>query len=107
MATLKSNLTKIAQQSPLRASRALRQTAQDIFAISQQLVPVDIGELKESGEVEVVSEKVVIVGYKAPHAPFQEFGTVNMEAQPYLVPSFAQAEDIMKVRMKEEMEKIT
>ncbi len=117
MAELKSDLTRIALMAPALASAAMLQTAQDIFEISQQLVPVDTGALKQSGGVDVVSSHEVNIGYGAglpryehgthgeqSYANAQEFGTMHQPAQPYLIPAFAQAEETFKVRLVEAIE---
>jgi HK97 gp10 family phage protein len=54
-----------------------------MFEESQLLVPVDEGELKESGKYD--SQKIE---YGTDHAAHVEFGTANMKAQPYLRPAF-------------------
>jgi len=82
-----------------------------VFQISQDLVPVDTGELKASGEILPVEEtgKTVTCGvqYTAAHAGYVEFGTgirgavspgagkgpcsstwPGMVAQPYLRPAY-------------------
>lgn len=105
MAKLISNLSSIARQAPLAASAALLQTGADVFDISQQFVPVDKGDLKASGGVVPISSQEVRVGYGAEHGPYQEFGTVNMPAQPFLTPAFRESEEIFKVRLLEELEK--
>ena len=56
-----------------------------ILEDSQSLVPVDTGELKDSGGVNDLNG--VMVEYTAPHAMFVEFGTYKMNAQPYLRPA--------------------
>lgn len=105
MAKLKSNLSRIAQQAPQAARRVRMQTAEDIGNLAQQLAPVDSGELRDSKEVEH-QEDVSIVGFTAEHAPFQEFGTSKMAAQPFLTPAFHQIEFTFEARLKEEMEKL-
>lgn len=53
-----------------------------IYEESQRLVPVDTGDLKNSGKYD--SEAVE---YGTDHATHVEFGTVKMKAQPYLRPA--------------------
>jgi HK97 gp10 family phage protein len=101
---LKSNLSKIAEQAPHFASVALLQTGVDVFNVSQQLCPVLTGELKASGGVDVISSLHVRVGYSAPHAPLQEFGTSIMASQPFLIPAFAQNEQTFAVRLRQAAE---
>ena len=117
MAVLINNLTHIAAQAPKQASKALLQTAQDIYEISQQLVPVDTSSLKKSGGVEVVDSHTVRVGYGSDgvffegrepsiYATYVEYGTSLSAAQPYLTPAFIQAEATYAKRLKDEMEKL-
>lgn len=63
-----------------------------VYDISQDLVPVDTGELKSSGTVEEMSS-----GYRLRYsalnrsgqnyAPYVEYGTSRTAAQPYLNPA--------------------
>jgi HK97 gp10 family phage protein len=84
--------------------------AQRVFDTSQELVPVDTGELKASGHMEVaqVGKQVFAsISYDAEHSVYVEFGTgqrgaasagagpgpyspkwPGMPAQPYLRPAF-------------------
>lgn len=57
-----------------------------ILADSQVDVPVDTGELRDSGYSEVQDDRVQ-VGYEAEHAPFNELGTSKMPARPFLRPA--------------------
>jgi HK97 gp10 family phage protein len=59
-----------------------------IYEESQILVPVDEGDLKESGKYS--SEGVE---YGTDHAVHVEFGTVKMRAQPYLRPAVENQKD--------------
>jgi HK97 gp10 family phage protein len=104
MAKLFSNLTKIAEAAPDVAKEAAVETAYDIIAVSQQLVPVDTGHLKSSAGVDDVDAHVVRVGYEAEYAPFVEFGTSQSAAQPFLIPAFAQSEDTFRKRLAEAIE---
>lgn len=61
-----------------RIKQAVTQGTLAVFEESQILVPVDTGELKDSGEtaVEWVEQKVTgYVQYTAEHAAYNEFGT--------------------------------
>lgn len=84
--------------------------ADRVFETSQELVPVDTGELKASGHVEVVQagkQVFASITYDAEHAVYVEYGTgirgaasagagegpynptwPGMAAQPYLRPAF-------------------
>ena len=80
-----------------------REKAQQVYDISQELVAVDTGALKESGHIEevgsAVGEGIWYVVYDAPtkdqskwksYAIFLELGTSKMSAQPYLRPAMEQ-----------------
>lgn len=92
----------------MAAGKALRDTAGDVLSISQQLVPVDKGDLKASGGIDVVSNDTVLVGYGTDHSYYPEFGisNPNYPMQPYLRPAFMQAESTFKVRLLEEARRL-
>lgn len=106
MAILRSQLTQLAGEAGSAAKRALLQTGADIFEISQQLVPVDKGDLKHSGGVIPVSSHEVHVGYGTDHSIYPEFGTVYQTAQPYLTPAFQQAGVTFQARLAEEITRL-
>jgi HK97 gp10 family phage protein len=116
---LVSNLTEIAKRSAIKASEALLETAEDVYDLSQQFVPVDTGALKKSGGTEIVAlnedgrATAVLVGYGAglplydgdqSYANAQEYGTSIMAAQPYLTPAFTQSTETFKARLLAKME---
>ena len=67
--------------------------AQVILDEALNRVPVDTGELYDSGHLEVQSDDVLIV-FSAPHASYVEFGirNPNYPMQPYLRPALDEAE---------------
>ena len=88
------------------ASEALMETAQDILAISQGLVPVDTGALKASGGVNQINESTVEIGYgneEVNYAKYVELGTATQAAQPYLLPSLVQAQVTFEKRLRDKM----
>lgn len=103
VAKLESNLLRIANQAPEKASKARQQTGEDILDLAQQLAPYKTGELRDSGATEEKDESTTIVGFTAPHAPHQEYGTSVMEAQPFLTPAFHQSESTFQFRLLEAM----
>lgn len=60
--------------------------AEVVFELSQKDVPVDTGELKDSGKVIQKDDGAEVI-YTAEHAAPVEFGTSKMAAQPYLRPA--------------------
>ena len=95
---LRFDATRIIRNAEEHGTRILIESATDVLDISQQFVPVDKGELKASGKIEVVSPTKVRIGYTAEHAKYQEFGTSNSAAQPFLTPAMAQAPSIVKAK---------
>lgn len=69
------------------ASRIVRKTCFDVLAASQAVVPVDTGNLKNSGAVEMENDLQGVIYYAADYAIYVELGTRFMRAQPYLTPS--------------------
>lgn len=73
---------------------AVRDLAHDVYDDSQALVPQPgqaddpyaTGELKESGFVEG-ADSAYRIGYGTDHATFVEFGTSEMDAEPFLTPA--------------------
>lgn len=96
---LRIDATAILKDVQDKAELILKQTANDVLNIADQLVPVDSGDLKRSGRVESVSQTHIQIGYgneRVDYAKYQEYGTSHMPAQPFLTPAFAQAESIIK-----------
>ncbi len=60
---------------------AVRDTADEILAVSQTLVPVDKGTLKKSGNVRY-GDLEATVGYNTPYAAFMERGTAPHAIRP-------------------------
>jgi HK97 gp10 family phage protein len=103
---LRFDATKLVQNVQAGAVDIVTASANDVLDISQQFVPVDSGDLKASGRVEVEgSEQVTAyIGYGnelIDYAKYQEYGTSNMAAQPFLTPAMAQAESIVEARARE------
>jgi HK97 gp10 family phage protein len=73
-------------------NKALEDTAEVVRDTAQQNAPVDTGTLMNS--IEMVLENLgtymaeAAVGTDLHYAPYQEFGTYKMQAQPYLRPAF-------------------
>ena len=82
MATVEQASATISKLSHLSLIEAQLAVTRAIYEESQLLVPVDKGDLKESGKFDENS-----VEYGTDHAVHIEFGTVKMKAQPYLRPA--------------------
>lgn len=68
--------------------KVVNETAEEVLDIACQLVPVDTGELKESGHLEPYNQgELNRVVFDAEHARFVEYGTSVSAAQPFLRPA--------------------
>ena len=88
---LKSKLPKLAASLPQTLRQANYETAKDVSSLGTQLAPEDTGDLKGSGRVEPDApadvNAAVWGGGAVDYAGYQEFGTPEMEAQPYARPA--------------------
>lgn len=107
MAKLQSDLTRIALNASSAAERALKSTAREIFDVSQMLCPVKTGALKKSGSVEFPDEKTAIVGYTAEHAPYINWGTSRMGANPFFSSAWFMNEKLFKENLEKELKAIS
>jgi hypothetical protein len=90
--TGKSRALELAGEIEVGAEEVELLTLRAAYEESQQRVPVGgskwddphPGQLKDSGEVRPEEHAIV---YTAPYASFVEFGTRNMAAEPFLMPS--------------------
>ena len=78
------------------AHRAVQITCLFIERRAKQLAPVDVGDLKRSINAVMKTNKnqsrqLGTVGTNIEYAAYQEFGTKNMRAQPYLGPALEEA----------------
>lgn len=64
-----------------------RSVAHDIADAARRLAPVDTGRLRD-GIIVLESANTTEIASTAPYSLFQEFGTVNHPAQPFLRPAF-------------------
>lgn len=73
---------------------AISHLADDIADDAQRYAPVDTGELVNSIHVVQLGPKSARIVADAPHAGFVEFGTENMDAQPFMRPALYQKREI-------------
>jgi HK97 gp10 family phage protein len=91
MAKLNSNLAGVRKAAIAAAEAARTETAAGILNAMLPNVPVDTGLLKSSYIAEEDGD-ISRVGTDTSYAPWVEFGTSRMAAQPHLVPAFASQE---------------
>ncbi len=92
-----------AQLSEDNFVQGLYEAGKDIEQLASQLAPKDTEELANSGRVEVVGNKVIVsFGNDLPddRAPAQEFGTVEMPAQPYFTPAIRAVDILFHVKKR-------
>lgn len=94
-------LPELAGQLRERASEAVRKTALDIEAGAKAIVPVDTGNLKNSIQTKMEDDLTATIGTHVEYAPYVEYGTHRMAAQPYLTPSAEKARPGFEQAMKE------
>ncbi len=72
--------------------------AEKVKQIRDDLVPVDTGDLKDSGEIEKVASGHYIVregrGLPDARALYTEYGTRKMAAQPHMTPAVEQTDGV-------------
>ena len=82
-----ASLGELDIETRIAVNMALYRFAKATFDEAEATVPVDMGELNDSEYLEVGDLKAE-VGFDSDHAIYPELGTVNMPAQPYLLPAF-------------------
>ena len=80
---------KLTDSGRRKMQKALNKKAIRIVREAQKNSPVDTGRLRSSITFEEMDNGIgVRVGTNVQYAQFQEFGTENMPAQPFLRPAF-------------------
>lgn len=108
-----ANLKGISRKVDLQVKSSIQRNTEQMLDEARKNVPVDTGQLQESGDKDTTNPyvgKVFFGGLKAPYAPYVEFGTGegfatdpsfvkyasqfqkgpgrNMKPQPYLIPAY-------------------
>jgi hypothetical protein len=74
---------QIRQRAKPVAGEISGETAVEVLDLAKQFVPVDSGELRDSGMVEQTGSTSHVVKFTAPHARHVHFGTVFQAANPF------------------------
>lgn len=99
---------KMKKMGPAAAKILLQETDKSVVNIAEDAydrAPVDTGELRES--IKWIKSKpggiaaIVLVGAK--HGLFVEFGTINMAAQPFLIPAMQKERPKLFKRVQKRM----
>lgn len=81
--------------------RVVKQNGSELQTAAERVVPVDTGTLKRSIGLEIKDSGLTAeVEPTAEYAPYVEYGTRYMRAQPYLRPSLERQEGQFKADMK-------
>lgn len=87
-----STLNQIPKELEGEVEGVLEVVAQTIESDAKQKAPIDTGKLRQSIKAQKVNSKTYEIRANAtglaPYAPFVEFGTRFMRAQPFLFPAF-------------------
>ena len=84
---LAADLGGAGREAARRANTAVAKTAADATAIAQTLAAVDTGYMRSSVGWEMLAAGTAEFGPTAHYAPYVEYGTVNMPAQPFVHPA--------------------
>jgi len=85
--SLASDLAGASKKVQSHADKAIRKCGADLVRIAQQRAPVDTGALRASIGMGIIGVAKVEVGPTVHYAPYQEYGTYRMRAQPYMHPA--------------------
>lgn len=107
---IKAKLRTFSQRAKRKvAARALRKVGRPIMDTAKYLVPKDTGILEGSINLEPLSDRSSVgvrVTAEADHAAYQEFGTKNMEANPFLLPALIEQQGGVKKGFASEMRRV-
>jgi HK97 gp10 family phage protein len=88
------NFAALSRKMRENIAQVINEGAESCVSLAQQLAPVDTGFLKanitQEGEASADSLRVRVES-GADYSVFVEYGTVNMEAQPFMTPAFESA----------------
>ena len=87
----KNKVATLAQALEGDTANAVRQWAALVLEKTLPHVPVDTGELRDSGHIEDGGALNVDVVFDAAHAPYVHFGTRFMAARPFLAEGQSEA----------------
>ncbi len=92
------------KNADLRAvRRVVMQNGAELQARAQRNAPVDTGTLKRSIGLEISADGMTAISEAtAEYAPYVEYGTRYMEAQPYMSPAF----DEQKEQFKRDLDRL-
>lgn len=85
---LAASLTAASAKAKTMAGMAVAKTALDCEAAAKRRAPVDTGALRNSIGTSIAGDRMSAeIGPTVNYAPYQEYGTSRMAAQPYMGPA--------------------
>ena len=88
--TYKDNSKEVSEDIKAALLRGLEKCGLTAERFAKKLAPYDTGNLRNSITHEVDGrEPAVYIGTNVEYAPYQELGTINMTANPFLKPAVA------------------
>lgn len=91
---------QVAAEVPARAAVVVAETALDIESDATQRAPVRTGNLRRSIHHAIDTPHHATVGTNVEYAPYVEYGTSRMAAQPYLTPAVEAARPRFRERLR-------
>lgn len=84
--------------NPDKVDNIARTAALMVESEAKKLCPVDTGRLRASITTEKIGKAAYAVGTNVEYAPYVEFGTRKMRAQPYLRPALERVKQLRLFR---------
>lgn len=92
MPKVQSSISKVPDAVRAAGAELVKRAVDSHVSVSRQLAPVDEGELRNGIHAEQKNTFTWDAIASAPHSAFVEFGTENMDAQPYFLPGYEVAQ---------------
>lgn len=92
MPKVSSRINQVPNVMRTAAAGLVKRAVDTHVSVSKQLAPVDKGELRDGIHAEQRNALTWDAVASAPHSAYVEFGTENMEAQPYFLPGYESAQ---------------
>lgn len=84
---IEDHTAEVLAEFKAKKKQALEAIGLQAEGYAQFYAPVDTGRLRNSISHKIADEDAVAIGTNVEYAPYQEFGTSKMKAQPYLKPA--------------------
>lgn len=102
-----ANMKKLSPELKRKISQQVAKSALNIQKGAKERCPVDTGALRNSITVDFYGQMSAEIAPHMPYAPYVEFGTRKMKAQPYLFPAFEEERPKYEAGLKKAIEEAT